>query len=225
MKTFSEMYELLEVYNPLDTYARLIANEIILQLKKNLTFGRWTLNEIIPNCPPHLQEIVVNFSVKYEIMDQPITCSGSYEIRDPSIRGYIMPPHLDIILHYNQHGKIPKKLYSDVYFAVLRTIRHELVHNKQFNNDFSLSQKRHKDENVPEKNDSIAKVIQTLLTPMETEANIEAAYLIAKKQRIPIKNAIYNIVYPKFIKWKNTDLAINKIVNAYLFAIKQRYMI
>jgi hypothetical protein len=103
--------------------------------------------------------------------------------------------------------------YQKIYMDILTVTRHELEHMVQSNKNNPASKYREDPEvgREGEKQYTMDKTDYSLI-PSELEANAKAAYLLAKKQRIPFKDAAFNVF--KMMKFSNAkaDKAVNDLI-------------
>ena len=136
--------------------------------------------------------------------------SGNFSLSDDDDGDYLnIYPHLDLDIKPN---------YEEIYLDVLTLIRHELEHFLQLNKNHLSFKYRENPDKDREGTKGKSNYEYTLI-PSELEANMRAAYLLAKKQRIPFKNAAFKLYNNTM--GLNTDEA-NKAVDVLIDYIKKR---
>jgi hypothetical protein len=163
----------------------------------------------------------------YEINNRPIrvTVMPTVEKNIPNIKGFFISgafhpgeydnDYLNIYPHLNLDIK-PN--YEKIYLDVLTIIRHEIEHFLQSNKNHP-SYKYREDPNKDREDTQGKSNYEYTLIPSELEANMRAAYLLAKKQRIPFKDAAFKL-YNDTMELNNDET--NKAVNILIDYIKKR---
>lgn len=111
-----------------------------------------------------------------------------------------------------------KPNYERIYMDVLTLIRHEIEHFLQ-NNQNHPAKKYREDPDKDRENEREKSNYEYTLIPSELEANMRSAYLLAKKQRIPFKDAAFKL-FNDTMRLNNDDA--NKAVNNLIDYIKKR---
>ena len=158
----------------------------------------------------YIQELSLNVSYKVFFLkslkkNEPPVVDGAYFPTTNSIHIRIGISQEDVGYYNNYNSIIPKNMYNTIYSPLLETFRHEIEHAWQ-----NINGKLKYYKTPPRVNDdrynSFLNIKNYILDNVEKEAFVASIVLLAKNQKIKVKDAIKIYVANYLNSFKNHEM-------------------